>query len=113
MGKDSWLPAPPGRQMVRIRGRPLNVNTGAEYKVQKAEKPERLAAAFSRLLSAALTSCRDLHAELCIACDDDLGQARPAMSHVVKYGTFMADAIAVSLAARPFVQLGARPMLRR
>eukprot|EP00931_Biecheleriopsis_adriatica_P056522 TRINITY_DN33490_c0_g2_i1.p1 TRINITY_DN33490_c0_g2~~TRINITY_DN33490_c0_g2_i1.p1 ORF type:complete len:483 (+),score=111.73 TRINITY_DN33490_c0_g2_i1:56-1504(+) len=111
---DAYLPAPPGKPMKRICGRPFNVIPGTEYVIKKACNPERSLAAFSKLLQVVKPKFpTTLYEELCIGSSDDFGAERKELAAVVKYGTFMADAILVCLAARPPAQVGAQEAIRR
>eukprot|EP00928_Gymnodinium_smaydae_P065465 TRINITY_DN48604_c0_g1_i1.p1 TRINITY_DN48604_c0_g1~~TRINITY_DN48604_c0_g1_i1.p1 ORF type:complete len:476 (-),score=61.84 TRINITY_DN48604_c0_g1_i1:148-1575(-) len=112
--KSSMLPVPPGKQMLRVSGRPLNVKIGTEYQVMTAHDAQSLSAAFSKLLSAAEEHCKTtLYVELCISCEDDFGNTRSNMAPIMKYGTFMADAICVCLAARPASHVNLQTLTRR
>lgn len=110
---DGWLPAPPGQEMMRISGRPLNVLPGESYTIKKSVNKGRAEEAFRRILAAARAGPVELHAELCISTADDAGVERTEMAHIKKYGSFMADAVVVALAARPLSQLQTTAVVRR
>lgn len=98
--------------MLKISGRPFNVIPGKEYVIKKALDAKRAQLVFGKLLENAKACYEDsLYPELCIDSCDDFGADRPELAAVVKYGTFMADAIVVCLAARP--QLQTLPRRRR
>eukprot|EP00933_Yihiella_yeosuensis_P081445 TRINITY_DN95058_c0_g1_i1.p1 TRINITY_DN95058_c0_g1~~TRINITY_DN95058_c0_g1_i1.p1 ORF type:complete len:385 (-),score=55.77 TRINITY_DN95058_c0_g1_i1:55-1134(-) len=99
---DGFLPVPPGKEMVNVSGRPLNVVVGTEYVVKKALDLDIVQKTFSRLLESSRKHYPDsIYKELITGLTDEHGRERPELSAVVKYGTFMADAIIVCLAARP------------
>lgn len=119
---DGTLPAPCGQPMWRVSGRPLTVVPGAVYEVKKALDRARAEKAFRRLMEAASSHAGggagegagpSLHAELCTGSTDDSGRERKELAHILKYGTFMSDAILVALAARPLEALGAAAVVRR
>lgn len=111
--EDGRLPAPPGQAMRRISGRRFNVLPGGQYAVKRALDPSRTKTAFSALLAAAHAADRALYDELCTATRDEAGEERKHMAFLIKYGTFMADAIAVALAARPAGGLKTETVTRR
>lgn len=93
---NGFLPAPAGEPMLI---------PGKEYVIKKALDVKRAQLAFGNLLQNAKACYEDsLYPELCIDSCDDFGADRPELAAVVKYGTFMADAIVVCLAARPRLQ---------
>ncbi|CAJ1403900.1 unnamed protein product [Effrenium voratum] len=108
---DSFLPAVPGKPMLPVSGRPFNVIPGKTYTIKKALDPNRAQHAFAKLLSASKVKHENLLPELCIDSSDDFGSERPELAAVNKYGTFMADAILVALAAAPSLPCSKR--LRR
>lgn len=111
---DGFLPVPPGKGMLRIAGRPLNVIPGEVHVIKKAVDMTRAERVFSRLMAAAQATRRDtIYKELCISVQDDAGTNRQMMNVVIRHGTFLADAIFVALASRPFEQLHCVEMVRR
>ncbi|CAE7436755.1 unnamed protein product [Symbiodinium necroappetens] len=111
---DGFMPVQPGNTMHKVSGRPFNVIPGKSYVIKKARDPNRAQHAFVNLLSACKAhAAGSLHDELCIDSTDDFGADRPELAAVVKYGTFMADAILVCLAARPKRMMKSQEALRR
>lgn len=110
--QDDVLPTPPGQQMLCVSGRTLTVVPGEIYRVRRAADKARAAAAFEALLAAADAAAPEtLGRELRVATADDRGEPRPQLAHILKYGTFMSDAIIVAVAARP--QLETTRLTRR
>merc|ERR1740121_3270322 len=103
--------------MHRIFGRQLNVLPGVNYAVKRAVDTVRATKVFRRLLAAAERcggeAAIPLYQELCVGTLDDLGRERSELGPVARYGSFMADAIAVAYCARPLAALETSDVLRR
>jgi len=112
---DGALPAPPGKQMLRVSGRTFLGLPGPEFVTMAALDKERSDRIFNTLLSSAKTLLPEtlLYEELCTSTADDLGRERPDVKHISKHGTFMADAIVIALAARPTKAQRTSPVSRR
>lgn len=54
-----------------------------------------------------------IYRELCIGVHDDASKARKTLKVVLSHGTFLADAIFISLAAKPFALLETNKVMRR
>mmetsp|Transcript_118953 Transcript_118953/g.330473 ORF Transcript_118953/g.330473 Transcript_118953/m.330473 type:complete len:180 (-) Transcript_118953:70-609(-) len=111
---DGALPAPVGQPMHKIAARPLTVVPGETYEVKKALDMERAKSAFGKLSAAARRAAPEtLHPEQCQGTCDDSQAERPYMATILRYGTFLSDAILVALAARPVETLRAEAVVRR
>merc|ERR1740121_1913163 len=70
--------------------------------------------AFAKLIGAARgSSPESLYMELWTGTQNDAGRERKEVAHILKYGTFMADAILVAVAARPASELEVGVVVRR
>eukprot|EP00927_Polykrikos_kofoidii_P034594 TRINITY_DN29321_c0_g1_i1.p1 TRINITY_DN29321_c0_g1~~TRINITY_DN29321_c0_g1_i1.p1 ORF type:complete len:498 (-),score=66.31 TRINITY_DN29321_c0_g1_i1:667-2160(-) len=99
---EARMPAPPGKPMLLVSGRSLNVLPGDKYDVLKACDSSLADRAFSNVLAAVHdTWPRSLYPELLTGLTDDFGNERPELHTIMKYGTCMSDSILFALAARP------------